>query len=379
MNDHATTGRHCPGFTESLPAQRGGAKRNGVRRPGGRTSAVFRAGMARRRRGAMLPLIAVCLVILFVAVTLSIDVARIQLTRAELRTATDAAARAGAETLGRTQNPGLAVQAAVDIAALNEVAGRPLTLRPNQIELGRTVPNAAGLFAFTPGVNLANAVRVTGLRTDASADGAVPMLFGPLFGVTKFQPIQVAAASRLDRDISLVLDVSGSMNESGKFPGLKNALRVFLAQLAATQARERVSLNVYSTTARKLVPLTEDMSLIDRAFSRERPDGFTAIGEGLKLGDASVQRDALARPFAEKTVILMTDGIHNTGVSPDVVARGMRGVKVHTITFGADVNQPLMDRVAQITGGISLHAANNRQLEEAFTEIALQLPVLLTE
>ncbi len=327
----------------------------------------------------MLPMIAVYLVILFVAVTLSIDVARIQLTRAELRTATDAAARAGAETLGRTQDTALAVQAAIRVAAMNEVAGRSLTLRANQVELGRTLPNASGLFSFTPGSNLANAVRVTGLRTDASADGPVPMLFGPLFGVTKFQPVQVAAASRLDRDISLVLDVSGSMNDFGRFPGLQNAVRVFLAQLSATQVRERVSLNVYSTTARRLVPLTEDMNLIARTFARETADGFTAIGEGLRLGDASVLRDALARPFAEKTVILMTDGNHNRGISPDVVARGMRGVKVHTITFGADVNTRLMESVAQITGGISLHAANNQQLEDVFTEIALQLPVLLTE
>jgi len=331
------------------------------------------------RQGAMLPLIAVCMIILFVAVTLSVDIARIQLTRAELRTATDAAARAGAEALGRTQDPNQAIQAAINIAARNDVAGTPLNLRANQIQIGRATPDNSGQFGFTATNIGPNAVRVTGLRTAASADGPVPMLFGPLFGVTQFQPVQSAVASRLDRDISLVLDVSGSMNSFGRFPGLQNAVRVFLAQLAATEPVERVSLNVYSTTGRRLLPLTEDMGLIASTFARERAAGMTAIGEGLRLGDTSVRTDALARPFAEKTVILMTDGFHNTGVSPDVVARGMTGVKVHTVTFGAGANRALMITVANLCGGISIHADNNQQLEDAFREIALQLPVLLTE
>lgn len=332
------------------------------------------------RRGAMLPFIAVCLVVLFVAVTLSIDMARMQLTRAELRTATDAAARAGAEALGRTQNQANAVSAAIAAAAMNQVAGRPLSLRPDQVQVGRSRPDANGNFAFTQGGGSeVNAVRVTGLRTAGSIDGPVPMLFGPLFGVTSFQPAQAATATRVDRDVSLVLDVSGSMNLQNRFAGLKEALRVFLDHLRQTPARERISLNVYSTTARKLLPLTEDLDLVARTFNREVADGRTAIGEGLKLGDQSLRLDALARPFAEKTVILMTDGIHNTGVSPDVVARGMRGITVHTITFSPDANRSLMREVARITGGTHIHADNNAQLREAFAEMARQLAVVLTE
>ncbi len=333
----------------------------------------------RSRRGAILPLVAVCMVILFVAVTISVDVARIQLTRAELRTATDAASRAGAEALGRTQDAALAIQAAQNTALLNTVGGQPLNVRASQIQIGRTIPDTDGNFVFTTDQEPFNAVRVTGLRTTGSIDGPVPMLFGKLFGVTKFEPVQAATASSLDRDISLVLDVSGSMASNNRFQGLKNALGVFLGQLAGTEIEERLSLNVYSTTARKLVPLTADLALIASEFDKEGPNGFTAIGDGLTLGNTSVLRDPQARPFAEKTVILMTDGNHNTGVSPDVVARTMTGVKVHTITFGSGANRPLMQNVARITGGISLHANSNRQLEDAFREIALQLPVLLTE
>ena len=74
------------------------------------------------RRGAMVILVLVCLVIVFVGAAFAIDVAYMHSTRAELRTATDAASRAGAETLGRTQDMNAAIQAAIDTAARNTVA-----------------------------------------------------------------------------------------------------------------------------------------------------------------------------------------------------------------------------------------------------------------
>lgn len=325
-----------------------------------------------------MPLIAVCMVILFVAVTISVDIARIQLTRAELRTATDAAARAGAEALGRTQDPEAARQAAIRLAAQNEVAGAALTIRSNQIEIGQATANGSGEFIFNPNGAVPNTVRVTGLRTSGSADGPVGMFFGPLFGVSEFQPLQVASATRMDRDVCLVLDVSGSMTGL-PFAGLQEAVRVFLTQLAASREDIRLSLVVYSTTGRKLVNLTPDLNQIRTAFARELPFGFTAIGEGLALGDRSVRLDPLARPFALKTIILMTDGQHNTGVSPDLVAARMSGVNVHTVSFGAAANLALMRRISEQTEGLALVANNNAELASAFREIALQLPVLLTE
>ena len=56
-----------------------------------------------QRHGAVLPLVAVAIVLLFVVAVFSVDIARIHVTRSELRTATDAAARAAVEALGRTE------------------------------------------------------------------------------------------------------------------------------------------------------------------------------------------------------------------------------------------------------------------------------------
>ena len=327
----------------------------------------------------MLPMIAVCLVVLFCSVVIAVDIARMHVTRAELRTATDAAARAGAESLGRQQNTNAAIDAAIRVARLNVVAQKPLTLARNQVVLGRSILKKGQTNRFEAGIGPFNAVRVTGDRRAVSPDGSVAMLFGGIFGVTQFEPIQVATASRMDRDIALVLDISGSMNQNQRIQGLRNALTVFLGELKKTPQEELVSLSVYSTTASKVLPLTNNLDAISSRFSQFSPNGFTAIGEGLKVGLNSVTNDPLTRPFAEKTVIVMTDGIHNTGVSPDIVARTAGSTTIHTITFGADANQNLMRTVARLGNGTFLHANSNQELVEAFKEIALQLSVLLVE
>ena len=100
------------------------------------------------RAGAMLPLIAVTLVFLFVAAVFAVDLSRIHVVRSELRTATDAAARAAVEALGRTESEADAIQAALDIAELNLVAGQPLLLDPTRIVFGASVKNDDGSFTF---------------------------------------------------------------------------------------------------------------------------------------------------------------------------------------------------------------------------------------
>ncbi len=96
----------------------------------------------------MVVMVLVCLVIVFAGAAFAIDVAFMHTTRAELRTATDAAARAGAEVLGRTQDMDAAIQAAIGVAAQNNVAGRPLQLRPGDIELGKNSRVGNGRFVF---------------------------------------------------------------------------------------------------------------------------------------------------------------------------------------------------------------------------------------
>ena len=334
-----------------------------------------------QRDGAMLPFIAVVIVILFITAAFAIDVARIHVTRSELRTATDAAAKAGIEALGREQSTAAGVEAALAVARENIVAGRGMLLDPDQIVFGTSGQSPDGSFFFNEGGTPLNSVRVVGEKTAGSPAGPARLFFAPIFGLSDFEPVQVATATRIDRDIALVLDVSGSMSLNGRFEALANALDVFLSELDATPQRENLSLTVYSTEDRKVQDLTNNLNDIRDAFANESPGGFTAIGQGLETGLDSILNDPNARPFALKSIILMTDGNQNTGISPELIAPNAQeaGVVVHTITFSEGANEALMAQVADIGEGIHLHADNDQELIEAFETIAKQLQVLLIE
>ena len=334
------------------------------------------------RAGAMLPLVAVVIIILFCAAVLAIDVARIHVTRSELRTATDAAARAGVEALGREQSTQAAIDAALAIANENVVAGIGLELLPQNVQFGNAVQELDGSFTFNPSSgNDINSVRVLGDRTAASPQGPVNTMFGGLFGVNSFEPIQTATATRLDRDIALVLDKSGSMRDFGRFDALLNGVNVFLQELELTTQRENVSLTAYDTNPRKLVDMTIDLNAIQEGINNETPGGFTGIGRGMEVGLDSIQNDPNSRPFSLKSIVVMTDGRQNRGINPLVVAQRCAdaGVQVHTITFSSGAQQDLMREVARIAGGTHVHADDDQQLIDAFTTIARQIQIVFID
>ena len=327
------------------------------------------------RKGAMLPLIAFCLVIIFVVAAFAIDIARIHVTRAELRTATDSATRAAVEALGREQNIQAAIDAAVAMGLQNEVAGQPLTITPDQILFGSATPNGDGSFTFEQNTDNITSVQVTGARRNSSADGPVPTTFAHLLGTDNFELQLTSAATQSQLDCALVLDLSGSMNNEGRIDSLRLAMEVFVEELTATQQEERLSLTSYSDNATKLVDMTPDLNLISDTFNQQIPAGFTNIGEGMEFGLNSIENDPGSRPFAQKFMIVMTDGRQNRGIPANIVARDVAdsGVIIHTVTFSEGANQNLMQLVAQEGNGTHLHADNRQQLVDAFREIAQQI------
>ena len=326
------------------------------------------------RRGAMLVFVAVALVIFSVVMIFSVDVARMHLVRAELRLAVDAAARSGAEALSREQNSADAIEAALSTGRKNCVAGRPFELDRSEILLGSAVPEANGKFGFLAGRTPTNSVKI-----DADS-GNVKLFLAGMIARDNFNPRIDAVALRLDRDIAVVLDSSGSMRSQGRFAALRVAFNEFLRVLNNAQGEDFLSLTDYDTRARLVQGVTSDLGRIRNSFNRLRVGGLTAIGDGILVGSNSLTRGQ-SRPQALKTIIVMTDGRHNRGTSPVTAARiaARRGHTVHTITFSSGADQNLMRQVAREGGGIHLHASNNRELVEKFREIALQLPVVITE
>lgn len=327
----------------------------------------------------MLVLVAVTLIIFLIAVVFSIDIAHMQLTRMELRSAVDAATRAAAESLSRQQDEEVALVRAKEVAALNEVAGQSFTLPDADVTFGRVNITLTGTSDFTAGETPPNAVQITSGRTNGRPDGNVGLFLGGILGTDSFEPVQTATAAQLDRDLALVLDRSGSM-EGDKFTALNEAVNVFLDELDGTQQVEQVSITTYSGDATTIVELTPNTNAARTAMAMEVTGGGTAIGLGLEYGLDSLQNDPNRRPYAEPTIVLMTDGIHNEGIDPEDVAMTIPlNYQLHTITFGSGADQARMAALAQMRHGKHFHAPNNAALISIFREIAASLPVVMTE
>jgi hypothetical protein len=364
----------------------------------------------------MLVLVAVMMIIFIVSVTFSIDVAYMQLTRTKLRTSTDAAARAAAEALSRLQNTGDARAAAKLVARRNEVAGEPLQLQNSDIVFGNSIPQAVGVWTFTPGNEPYNAVQVTGRRTSDSRSGSVGLFFGGLLGTGTFEPTQVSTVSHLERDVCLVVDRSGSMafDLSGvewsyppggeyctpphaslsRWGALTNAVLVFTSEIANTRVEENIALVSYATSGNWCgTPLnasdieqrlTVDYQLVNDAMNRIGSNpipGGTNISAGISNGIVVLTDPDRTRRWAEKTMIVLTDGHHNSGQAPKIPAQQAAnlGITIHTVTFSADADQATMLEVAKIGKGNHYHAPNETYLKEVFKEIALTLPVIFTD
>ena len=336
-------------------------------------------GASADRDGALLPMLAVVMVILLVSVAIGVDVARMHLTRSELRTANDAAARAAVVEISNSEDPIAAKDAAILIASRNLVAGKGLTLTRDQIQLGHVEPDGDSL-NFVNGGAILTSAKVHGRRCSTAPDGEVQLFFGPIFGVESFCSDAISAATQSQRDIALVLDVSGSM-KGDRFIALGNALDSFLAVLEATPHSEQVSLTVYETTARKLQPVTLNLPSLSTAFDEEEASGKTAIGLGMSTALDSLLNDPGARRFATKSMIVMTDGNHNRGVDPEDIATQCvaAGVAVFTVTFEDGAGEDRMEDIAESANGFHIHASDSTELEEAFETIARQLSIGLIE
>lgn len=342
------------------------------------------------RRGAMLILIVLCLPVVLAFTAFAINVAWMQLTRTELRTATDASARAASRMLSRTQDPDAARAKAIAVAGQNTVAGAPLLLNNADVMFGNSTPDpTTGAWVFTTQADTAsslNGVRINGSRTAGSASGPIPLLFAGVFSTGTFQPSKTAVASHMDRDVFLVLDRSGSMATGtpggNRWIDLKKAVKAFLDALNTTPQDELVGLATYSTASTLDLNMSTNYNQIKTSVNGKTVSGMTAIGLGLQSGLNGVLNTTYARPNAAKTIVLMTDGIHNTGVAPEGIAtaaHNTHNVTVHTVTFSSGADQTRMATVAANGGGRHWHADDQAQLIQAFEEIANNLPTLITE
>jgi len=386
-----------------------------------------RARTANSRRGAITVLTAFVLIAMLAITAFLISLSYIELTRTELQSATDAAARSAVITLMTSQSEEAGRAAAMDIASRHRVGGQPFALDSGDIEFGNASREADGSFRFIGGGHPRNAARALGKKTQQSTAGPAALPFGQIIGHDQFETQLPATAMRLDYDICLVLDRSGSMAwdlsslrfsypgetenrpllenyfspphpEESRWAILSDSVAEFLDILQERDLSARVGLVTFASEYTfgqydsQLVTLDSDLTEDFDALSSAAESvghkpliGATNITAGLEEAESLLLTSSQARRrTAHPTIVLFSDGIYTEGGNPVGIAGSLyqnHGIVIHSVTFGAEVEaRQTMDDVAGVAGGgLSLHADDASELVQSFRAIANALPVLVTE
>lgn len=194
-------------------------------------------------------------------------------------------------------------------------------------------------------------------------------------------------------DIVLSIDISGSMLAEDLRPNRMEAAKRTAMQFVDSRISDRVGLVIFSGESFTQCPITTDHAVLKQQIMQIRSgllqDG-TAIGMGLATGVDRL-RSSKAK---SKVIILLTDGVNNTGLVDPLTALEIAKaykVKVYTIGVGTigkapfpttmadgnvqmqmtdvQIDEPLMRKIASETGGKYFRATDNASLQNIYQEI----------
>ena len=163
------------------------------------------------RRGSTLPLIAVSMVMLAGFLALSIDLGIMAVAKTQCQNAADAAAIAGARTLNGTTsgNTTAATTTAQAAGAANLVLANTLQSSAIAISNGAYHYDSTSQ-TFYPQIPPVSPDNYN--LTQATVSFSNPTAFGKIFKTSSFSLTATATAANRPRDVAIVLDFSGSMN-----------------------------------------------------------------------------------------------------------------------------------------------------------------------
>ena len=172
-------------------------------------------------------------------------------------------------------------------------------------------------------------------------------------------------------NLCLVIDKSGSMAASDKMTRVKEAMRRMIRNL---QPRDIVSIVTYDNDAAVACPARKvgDGWMLLSAIERIHPGGSTNLHAGLMLGF----REAKKNFSKERTnrVILLTDGIANTGVVDparilaDSLSRKDDGIDLSTIGVGRELNRELLRKLSSGGRGLNHFVADAVDIQKVFDD-----------
>ncbi len=171
-------------------------------------------------------------------------------------------------------------------------------------------------------------------------------------------------------EISLILDVSGSMAQYNKFKIVKSIVSDFIKK----RKNDKLALTIFADFAYVAIPLTYDKQSIQRLLDKidvgiagtHRTALYEALFMSTKLFKNSKAKNKIA--------ILLTDGMDNAGTIPlDVAINTAKKYKIKVYTIGVggrgEYNPYVLREIAKETGGKFFEADSADKLKRIYNEI----------
>ncbi len=208
--------------------------------------------------------------------------------------------------------------------------------------------------------------------------------------------VEVSKKTKTTRgiDIVMAIDVSASMLAKDLKPNRLEALKAVAIKFVNKRPNDRIGIVVYAGESFTQTPITSDKAIVKNTIRKIKwgqIDDGTAIGMG--LGSAVNRlKDSKAK---SKVIILLTDGVNNTGfIDPKTATELAKelNIKVYTIGLGTngtalfpvakdlngklifrnapvEIDEDLLRFIAKETDGKYFRATGNKKLETIYNEI----------
>ncbi len=193
-------------------------------------------------------------------------------------------------------------------------------------------------------------------------------------------------------DIVLALDVSGSMMAEDLKPNRIEAAKQVATDFVDKRANDRIGLVVFSGESFTQCPITIDHGVVKEQINQVK-SGMLADGTAIGMGLAT-SVDRLRNSVAKsKIIILLTDGVNNTGlIDPSTALEIAKAYKLRVYCIGVgthgeapypvptptgiqkqmmpvEIDEALLKTIATQTGGKYFRATNNATLSSIYKEI----------
>ena len=193
-------------------------------------------------------------------------------------------------------------------------------------------------------------------------------------------------------DVAMLLDISGSMLAEDFKPNRLEAAKNVIDEFVAGRTSDKIGLVVFARQSFTQCPLTIDYSVL-RGLLKEIKSGMVEDGTAIGTAIANGVNRLKDRKAKSKIMILLTDGVNNSGEIDPVTAAQIAqsfGIRIYTVGVGTkgqapypvqtpfgkkyqmvpvEIDEAILKQVAEITGAKYYRATNNQKLAEIYEQI----------